>query len=59
MAVLHRFYCTSVFLGDPKFWGEDINGNTLLCLLGTQGYGKTTLMARVAQEASKVLQIKV
>ena len=41
--------------GDPKFWGEELTGSTILSLLGTQGYGKTTLMARVAQEAAKVL----
>lgn len=41
--------------GDPTFWHELIDlDNPLLCLSGQQGYGKTTLLAYVTNQAIKV-----
>ncbi|XP_069128766.1 telomerase protein component 1-like isoform X2 [Argopecten irradians] len=41
------------FVRDPVYWGLEKGDNPLLCLSGPVGYGKSTIMAKLAQEAEK------
>ncbi|XP_060081729.1 telomerase protein component 1-like [Ylistrum balloti] len=41
------------FVRDPTYWGLDKGDNPVLCLSGPVGYGKSTVMARLVQNALK------
>ncbi|OWF51981.1 Telomerase protein component 1 [Mizuhopecten yessoensis] len=39
--------------GDPVYWGVEKGDNPVLCLSGPVGYGKSTVMAKLVQNALK------